>query len=256
MDISRIGIKAGRLTALLLALVFAGLLGMGAGAEPAWPEETEGQKMLKAYVEIANGFLQEQGEGKINSLFEAYTGFEVFGITSQPDSVIPEGVEITAKLFPTSINSLEVRVNYIPRFPQVAAAFIRALTPESMSMQEALEEPTRKAKRAQNNPEDSFEDEVEELNGTMPYVYYAYYPNQYSDGVDWIQMTIIFPLSGYWDGIGIGKGETATKGPDTYSGADQGYEGYFSRDDYSHYEYFTTPTPEPDSAAGDGFPVP
>ena len=90
----------------------------------------------------------------------------------------------------------------------------------------------------------------------MPYVYYAYYPNQYSDGVDWIQMTIIFPLSGYWDGIGIGKGETATKGPDTYSGADQGYEGYFSRDDYSHYEYFTTPTPEPDSAAGDGFPVP
>ena len=241
---------------VLLLLILAVSLVFPAAAEPVWPEDTEGQKMLKAYVEIANGFLQEQGEQKINSLFEAYTGLEVFGITGQPDAEIPEGVEITAKLFQTSINSLEVRVSYVPRFPQIAAAFIRALTPENMSMKEALEEPTRKAKQAMNNPENSFEDQVEELNGTMPYVYYAYYPNQYSDGVSWMQMTIIFPLDGYWDGSGIGKGETATKGPDTYSGSSREYEGYFSQDDYSHYEYFTTPTPEPDSAAGDGFPMP
>ena len=31
--------------------------------------------------------------------------------------------------------------------------------------------------------------------------------------------------------------------------ADPGFEGYESRDDYSHLEVFTTETPEPDSAA-------
>ena len=27
--------------------------------------------------------------------------------------------------------------------------------------------------------------------------------------------------------------------------------GYFSKDDYDHFEFFTTPTPEPDSAAAE-----
>ena len=46
-------------------------------------------------------------------------------------------------------------------------------------------------------------------------------------------------------------GETPTKGPDTYSGNDAEYDGYFSKDDYQHYEVFVTATPEPDSPAGE-----
>jgi hypothetical protein len=66
-----------------------------------------------------------------------------------------------------------------------------------------------------------------------------------------MQMTIIFPLAGYWEGTGVIDGETPTKGPDTYSGNDAEYDGYFPKDDYQHYEVFVTATPEPDSPAGE-----
>ncbi len=241
-----------RAAAVLLALMLLPAAVFPACADPVWPEDTEAQRLLKQYVEIADGYLQEQKERPINSLFEAYRSFEVFGITDQPDAEMPEGVEITAKLFVDSINSLEVRVSYIPRFPQIAAAFIRALNPE-MTMEEALAVPKRRAQKALDQPTSSFEDEVEELNGTVPYIYYAYYPNQYRDGVNWIQMTIVFPMAGYWDSGEVFTAETATKGPDTYSDHASDYDGYYSQDDYTHYDYFTTPTPEPDSAAGSPF---
>ena len=225
-----------------------------AGADPVWPENTDGQRMLKSYMMQVDRFLQEQGERPVNSLFEAYAGFEVFGITDQPDALMPEGVEITAQLFRDGINTIQVRVSYIPRFSQIAAAFLRALNPEGMTTAEAKATPERRARQALDSPENSFEDEVEPLNGSMPRVYYAYYPNEYRDGVNWIQMTIVFPLAGSWDGESIGGGAAATKGPDTYSDHASDYEGYYSQDDYSHYDYFSTPTPEPDSAAADGFP--
>ncbi len=246
------GCRGCRMLAALLLCVFLSGLTAPALADIAWPEDTEGQRILKDYVHIANGFLQEQGEMPVNSLFEAYPSFEVFGITDLPEADVPEGVEITAKLFADGINSLEVRVNYIPRFARIAAAFIRALNPV-MTMEEALAVPERRVKAAQKKPENSFEDEIEALNGTVPYVYYAYYPNQYNDGISWMQMTIIFPMSGYWDGSSMLNGETATRGPDTYSDHASDYDGYFSDDEYSHYDYFTTPTPEPDSAASSPF---
>ena len=106
-----------RTAALLAALILAA--GSAAG-EIAWPEETGGQRMLKQYVMQADTFLTEQGEAGINSLFEAYPGFEVFGITDLPGAETPEKVEITAKLFRDTINSLEVRVSDLPRFPRIA----------------------------------------------------------------------------------------------------------------------------------------
>ncbi len=242
--------KGCRLTAAALLFVLITGLCIPAGADIVWPENTEGQRILRDYVALADTFLQEQGELPVNSLFEAYPGFEVFGITDQPDAAVPEGVEITAQLFADGINTLQVRVSFVPRFPQIAAAFIRALNPE-MSMEEALATPKRRAKTAQEKPEDSFEDQVEALNGTVPYIYYAYYPDQYHDGVSWIQMTIVFPMAGYWDGSSILNGETATRGPDTYSGHASDYEGYYAEDDYTHYDYVTTPSPEPDSAVYD-----
>ena len=163
-------------------------------------------------------------------------------------------MEITARLFQDSINSLEVRVSDPARFPRIAASFIQALTPEKGTREEALAAPTQRMQRAVKSPESSFEDQVETLNGTVPYIYYAYYPNQYHDGVNWLQMTIVFPMAGYWDGSGLLTGSEVTRGPDTYSDHASDYDGYWSDDDYVHYEIFVSPTPEPDSAAAEQDP--
>ncbi len=237
-----------RTAALLAALILAA--GSAAG-EIAWPEETGGQRMLKQYVMQADTFLTEQGEAGINSLFEAYPGFEVFGITDLPGAETPEKVEITAKLFHDTINSLEVRVSDLPRFPRIAASFIQALSPETITREQALAAPTERMRKAAAAPETSFEDQPENLNGESPYIYYAYHANQYHDGVNWIQMTIIFPMEGAWDGGSVTTGTQTTRAPDTWSGADPEYEGSHIDDDYSHYEFFMTPTPEPDSAAAE-----
>ncbi|MBQ9251249.1 MAG: hypothetical protein IJ188_01260 [Clostridia bacterium] len=236
---------------LCLAALWLVFMVNAAQADIHWPENTEGQRILKSYVETANRFLIEQGEPGVNSLFEAYASFEVLGITDLPEAETPEKVEITAQLFASSINSLEVRVSDLSRFPRIAASFLQALAPETTTREEALKVPTQRMQKAAKNPENSFEDQVEVLNGTVPYVYYAYYPNQYRDGVNWIQMTIIFPLEGYWDGLGVQSGSEATRGPDTYSDHSEDYEGYASEDDYTHYEIFLTATPEPDSAAAE-----
>lgn len=238
-----------RLAALLAALAL--FLPAAGCASIAWRENTPAHKLLKDYIGHVNAFLVEEGELEVNTGFEMYDQLAVLGITSAPNAETPEGVEVTVKLTYDSISSVEVRVNEPERFPAIAAAFLRALYPDTMTAEEAKRVPLERTARARANPENSFEDEVEELNGTRPRMYYAYYPNQYHDGVNWMQMTIIFPLAGYWEGTGVADGETPTKGPDTYSGNDREYDGYFSRDDYSHYEYFTTPTPEPDSPAGE-----
>ena len=46
----------------------------------------------------------------------------------------------------------------------------------------------------------------------------------------------------------LGTNEQGLSVPDD---ADQDYEGYYSRDDYNHFEVFSTATPEPDSAAAE-----
>ncbi len=238
-----------RLLCLLLLLLLVSSFALG---DLQWKENTPAQQMLKNYITLVNDFLTEQGEQEINSLFELYERLAVLGITRFPDAETPEEVEITATLTYDSINLLTLRVSDGSRFPGIAAAFLRALMPERITLQQAMEDPADRARKAAKNPTTSFEDVVEELNGVSPRVYYAYYPNQYADGVSWLQMTIVFPLAGAWDGNGILNGATATRGPDTYSGNDREYEGYYSEDDYTHLEIFTTATPEPDSAAGDG----
>ena len=239
---------------ILAALTVLALLMPGTGsAAPHWKENTPGQKMLRTYITAVNAFLAEQGETEVNSLFEMYDSFAEMGITSAEDAEIPEGVTVTVSLYDDSLNKLTLRVNDVGRFPRIAAAFLRAIDPDTISMADALKTPSERAKKAAANPANSFEDEVEELNGTVPRAYYAYYPDQYHDGTSWMQMTIVFPLAEYMDAENaqIISGETPTRGPDTYSGNDADYEGYFSGDDYSHLEVFSTATPEPDSAAAE-----
>lgn len=242
-------VRKGLALFLTTLLVLTGLPGT---ADVIWPENTEGQRMLRKYLETVNRYLVEQGEFGINSLFEAYPSLEIFGITDEPEAEVPEAVEITARLFQNSINSLEIRVSDLGRFPRIASSFIQALSPDNgMSREEALRTPTQRMQKAASAPENSFEDQVESLNGTVPYIYYAYYPNQYSDGINWLQMTIIFPMEGYWNGQNPVTGAETTKGPDTYSDHSMDYEGYDSEDDFVHYEIFMTATPEPDSAAAE-----
>ena len=89
--------------------------------------------------------------------------------------------------------------------------------------------------------------EVIDLQGSQPRAYFAYYPNQYGDGKSWLQMTLIFARPGSEE-AGLSLAD-ATPAPH----ADEEYEGYFSQDNYSHFEIFATPTPEPDSAAMEGW---
>ena len=146
---------------------------------------------------------------------------------------------------------LQLRVNDTARFPVIAAALIRALYGETMTQEEAIRIPAERAKRAEQDPQSSFEEPVEELQGTIPRVYYAYEPNPYHDGVNWMQMTLIFPMADAWNGEGLIIGTEETQGQPAPDDADPDYEGYYSTDDYQHLEVFSTATPEPDSAAAE-----
>ena len=240
-----------RLAALLLALI---VLCGSSLADLKWKENTPGQTTLKSYITNVNNFLLENGEQAINSLFELYDDHAELGITDQPDAEIPEGVTVTVYLTYDSIHYLKLRVNDAARFRRIAAAFLRALNPTTMTQEDSLKKPVERSEKAIKNPADSFEDEVEEemLSGTSARTFYAYYPNQYHDNVSWMQLTIIFPLPEYWDDeLGIISEETGPRTLPYDSDQSKEYEGYYSSDDYSHLETFATPTPEPDSAAAE-----
>lgn len=240
-----------RIAAALMAAVL--LLPAAALAALKWSEETPGLVLLKEYTENVNEILTEAGESPVNTLFSNFPAETVMGITLEDDAEIPDSVEITVELTYESLRILELRVSEIDRFPVIAAAFIKALYGEGMSWEDALRIPKERAKRAAEDPGSSFEEPVEEMNGTIPRTYYAYFPDQYRNGVNWMQMTLVFPMAGSWDGEGLILG-TEDEGivdrlPEEEANPD--YDGFFSADDYSHLEVFTTATPEPDSAAAE-----
>lgn len=221
-------------------------------AETNWKTDTPGQKILKAYIESANHYLAEQGEKTINRLFEMYPGIAVMGITEKIDAESPEGVEITATLLNERIDTVQLRVSNDPdRFSKIATCLIQALYGENISTDDALKIPAKLAAKVKNEPKNSYEEPVEELSGRIPRFYYAYYPNQYHDGQNWLQMTVIFPMDTEWNGTEMIIGTAEEKGIDPESGVSEDYEGYFSQDDYNHFEVFVTATPEPDSAAAE-----
>jgi len=239
-----------RLAAVMMILA---LLTGTAAAELKWPDSTPALQILKNYTENVNKLLTENGESTINSLFACYPSETVMGITTEDDAEIPDGVEITVELYYDSLNTLQLRVNDLDRFPRIAAALICGLYGENLTFEEAARIPGERAGKARSNPGDSFEEPAEEMNGNVPQIYYKYEPNSYATGQSCMQMTIIFPIAGEWDGTGM------IVGGDTYHGtgileeeeADPDYEGYYSSDDYNHLEVFATATPEPDSAAAE-----
>ena len=220
-------------------------------AEMQWKQDTPAQRMLKNYIETVNAYLVDHGETPVNSLFEIYNGFAVLGITEEADAETPEGVEITLTMFFDCLDMLELRVSDISRFPVIADAMIQAMYGEKEVPEKLTEITAARAEQADKEPAKSYVEPVDDMNGTMPRIYFAYYPNQYKDGVSWIQMTVVFPLAGEWDGDAVLLGETEVKNLNPDGDASEDFEGYYSTDDYQHYEFFTTPTPEPDSAAAE-----
>ena len=227
------------------------ILCAAAEAELEWPADTPAQKTLRIYIDRANQFLSQQGAAEINRIFEMYPGFAVLGITSAPDSETPEDTEITVMMYEETLNRLELRTCDIAAFPPMAASLICAFYSVPKTVEETIAAPADRARQAAENPDNSFEEPVDEMNGTIPRVYYAYYPDQYHDGRNWIQMTIIFPQEDFQTADDYVSGTVPDASTWTYADASEDYEGYFSSDDYSHFELFTTPTPEPDSAAAE-----
>lgn len=239
-----------RISALMLCIL---LLPLSALAELQFPSDTAGQMQLQHYIDQVNANLTALGQTEINSRFECYTGFATLGVTAQPDADTPEDVELTFLLYDDCLSSLQLRVSTPEKFAALAGSCIQAACGDTMTLEAALTDPTRYASKVLSEPDNSFEDEVDTLNGTSVRTYYAYYPDQYSNGVDWIQLTLIFPIGGVSSATVTA---TQTPPPSGYgyydNNEDTGYEGY-EYDGGTHLEVFTTATPEPDSAAGSVF---
>ncbi|MBE5803848.1 MAG: hypothetical protein E7316_04980 [Clostridiales bacterium] len=229
----------------ICALVCALLLPASSLAEIIWPEPlTEGQAALKSYIELVNQNQSQQNRGWVNSLFECYPTFAALGMTTQDMAEIPEGVELSFTMENGYLDTLQLRVNDPSRFPTLAASCIQAASPTAITLEEALADPAAYADKALKNPNDSFEDPLDTLNGLTPRVYYAYYPNQYRDGTDWLQMTLVFAMPGAADAA-----MTVTPTPPP-ADTEQEYD-LTDYDGGTHLEVFTTATPEPDSPAGE-----
>ena len=236
-----------KLAALLLCLM---LMLSSALAEIEWPMSlTTGQARLRNYVDTVNLTLSQLGGGTIDMKYELYSTFASLGMDGAD---VSETVEIYIILGEDGLYSLTLRICDPDKFELVAAACL-ASSSSAISVDSARQltskyvDVLRKDQAArQSNPDamtHSFEEAVVDLQGSQPRAYFAYYPNQYGDGKDWLQMTLIFARPGSEDaGLAVAG---ATPAPD----GDEEYEGYFSQDNYTHLETFATPTPEPDSAA-------
>lgn len=237
-----------RLAALIMTCV---LLTGTALADIAWPQQMNpAQTMLMAYVTRINEGLAAAGQPQINALFELYPAFAVLGISSDPSTMIPEGVEMTFTMHQDTLNTLDLRVSDPALFPTLAGLCISSVD-ASISQEEARKYAEGYARRAIASPLSSFEEEPDLTNSTTVKAYFAYYPNQFRDGVNWLQMIVVFPLAGADVSF---MGASATPAPD---GETPAYEGYidddYQEDGMTHFEVFVTPTPEPDSPAGESW---
>ena len=235
-----------KLAALLLVLM---MTAASALAEVNWPRlTTAGQEQLRAYVERVNGNLAALGQPGINSVFECYETFVTMGVTASDNAEIPESVEMTFLLNAEGMQTLELRVSDAGRFAAIAAACMQAISPAAVTLEAAMAEANRYLQWTLDAPETGFEDELNAMQGVSGRVYYAYFPNQY--GMNWRQMTLVFPLPGSEDAPLIVPPEPG-EAPDAdlnevYSMNTRTFEAGFE-----HYEFFPQPTAEPDSAANE-----
>ena len=236
-----------RVLAVMLALA---LPMVSASASLAWPDElTPVQEQLRAYVQRVNDNLAACGQQQINSLFELYPTYAALGVTGQDGAMMSEGIELAFTFSASSLSVLTLSVSDMGRFAAIAASCMQAASADNLLLQDAVAAASTYAFLAQQEPNNSYEEPADLTPGAAPRTYFSYYPNQYYDGVNWLQMTLVFPLPGYSDSLAF-----TTPAPDTVTG-ETPYEGYLDdyipRDDYVHFEVFVTATPEPNSPASE-----
>ena len=234
----------------LISLLLCLLMLTSASAEIQWPAAmTSGQAALRNYVDTVNLTLAQQGAGVIDMQYELYTAFASLGMDGAD---APETVEMYFQLGDGGLHSLTLRLCDADRFEKVASACLAAAS-SAISLESARSlvagyaDVMRKDK-ASDDMTHSFEEPVNELQSDQPRAYFAYYPNQFGDGNSWLQMTLIFARPG--SAVNDLAVAGLTPPPPT---EDVEYEGFFAQDNFNHLEIFTTPTPEPDSAAMEGW---
>lgn len=207
-------------------------------------------EMLKDYIRRVNETLISSGAGKIDPCYELYPTFASLGLNG---AEFAQHAEITVNMNATGITSLVLRMDNLTNFALIGGALVQQTSPNSITLDEAVSAVQAYVRKVQesngNGVVESFEEQPILLQGTQTRLYGAYYPNQYHDNANWMQLTIIFPQPGSVDGgllLNNDAGPTATPDPD----GDE-ISGYFPFDGFqdSHLEVFVTPTPEPDSAA-------
>lgn len=207
-------------------------------------------EMLKDYIRRVNETLISSGAGKIDPCYELYPTFASLGLDG---AEFAQHAEITVNMNATGITSLVLRMDNLTNFALIGAALVQQTSPNSITLDEAVSAVQAYVRKVQesngNGVVESFEEQPILSQGTQTRLYGAYYPNQYHDNANWMQLTIIFPQPGSVDGgllLNNDAGPTATPDPD----GDE-ISGYFPFDGFqdSHLEVFVTPTPEPDSAA-------
>lgn len=236
---------------LLALTVTCMLLATPALADIAWPEAVSpAQTALQDYITRVNEGLAASGTKQINALFELYPTFAVLGISSDPTTMIPEGVEMTVTMHQDTLDTLELRVNDPALFATLAGACISSVN-ASIVPENARQYAQNYANRALNAPFSAFEEEPDLTNSATVKAYFAYYPDLFHDGENWLQMTIVFPLGGVDASF---AGATPTPAPADETPAYEGYmDDAYQEDGMTHFEVFVTPTPEPDSPAGEAW---
>ena len=233
------------------ALLCAALPAAAAGPTLPWPADmTDAQTELAACITTVNELLMANGERPVNSLFECYPGFAVLGITGEDNAETPEDVEITVTLGRDHIAVLELMVRGWTRFPLIAGAFLMAATAGQLTLKDAMATPKAVADRAEKAPTNSFGDEIIRDPGETLRAYYTYTPELYKsdDGGEnnYLTLTLVLPFQG----IASGAAQTAppVEADRQYEGRDDqdaGWEGYDAEDDYTHFDVYISPTPEP-----------
>ncbi len=232
---------------LLALLLCAVLLGAAALAELRWPGDlTPSQQLLQSYITRVNAALSATGGGQIDVLHGLYprlADLGMDGVTLPDDPFAPYDppAEISLVFGEGGLHSLQLRMQDPNRFAIVSAACIHAASPNAIALESARTITDAYAGRILSEPTRGFEELVNDVQGAQPRAYFAYYPDQFHDEHNWVQLTLIFARPGSPEAFVLVP--STTPEPDAEDGV------WLSQDNYTHLEVFVTPTPEPDSAA-------
>ena len=235
----------------ILCLILCLCLCVSEASALVWPQmPTANESRLIFYIDSVNLVLDQLKGDQINSVFECYDSFASLGVTAVSDADSCEQVEVIVQMSRGSIDYLQLEVSDFSNFATLCAALTSVAAGDSANARNYLKEPEAYVKRVQKSPQTSFEDTVIYDRGDQARTYYAYEPDAYGDGRNCLIMTLIFPRDSAVNEGALHTPEPTRVPESELDGTDD--EGdYTPYDEGIHFEVFVTPTPEPDSAAGD-----